>query len=165
MARRSGTWSASELSVVALAPRFILGKQLGRCSTRPMRCSSARRGKRGKTAPVDTQHSFGTRRSLSGRARPPTTVLVDELDAGGLQDSAASLTAGKLGSFRKNIAGGSHRFCFGGFRRRTPGPPPFSSMNSTRRGTKRSLSGLKPKPENNPMQSRRARIGNVFQSR
>jgi hypothetical protein len=25
---------------------------------------------------------------------------------------------------------GSHRFCSGGFRRRTPGPPPFSSMNS-----------------------------------
>ena len=25
---------------------------------------------------------------------------------------------------------GSHRFCFGGLRRRTPGPPPFSSMNS-----------------------------------
>jgi hypothetical protein len=28
------------------------------------------------------------------------------------------------------IVAGSHRFCFGGFRRRTPGPPPFSSMNS-----------------------------------
>jgi hypothetical protein len=36
----------------------------------------------------------------------------------------------KLGSFRKNVAAGSYRFCFAGFRRRTPGPPPFSSMNS-----------------------------------
>jgi hypothetical protein len=25
----------------------------------------------------------------------------------------------------------SHRLCFDGLRRRTPGPPPFSSMNST----------------------------------
>ena len=33
--------------------------------------------------------------------------------------------------FAKNGGAGSHRFCFGGFRRRTPGPPPFSSMNST----------------------------------
>ena len=43
---------------------------------------------------------------------------------------AASLTAENLGSFRKDVAG-SHRFCFAGFRRRTPGPPPFASMNST----------------------------------
>jgi len=33
----------------------------------------------------------------------------------------------RLGSFRKNVTG-SHRFCFSGFRRRTPGPPPLSSM-------------------------------------
>jgi hypothetical protein len=32
--------------------------------------------------------------------------------------------------FAKNIAAGSHRFGFGDFRSRTPGPPPFSSMNS-----------------------------------
>ena len=37
----------------------------------------------------------------------------------------------KLDSFRKNVATCSQRFGFGGFRRRTPGPPPFSSMNST----------------------------------
>jgi len=28
------------------------------------------------------------------------------------------------------MVAGSHRSGFGGFRRRTPGPPPFSSMNS-----------------------------------
>jgi hypothetical protein len=33
--------------------------------------------------------------------------------------------------FAKNIAAGSHRFGFGDFRSRTPGPPPFSSMNPT----------------------------------
>jgi hypothetical protein len=37
----------------------------------------------------------------------------------------------KIGFVSQNFAAGSHRFCFGGFRRRTPGPPPFSSMNST----------------------------------
>ena len=37
----------------------------------------------------------------------------------------------RLGWFRKNVAAGSQRFGFAGFRRRTPGPPPFSSMNST----------------------------------
>jgi hypothetical protein len=36
-----------------------------------------------------------------------------------------------IGSFRKKVAASSHRFCFGSFRSRTPGPPPFSSMNST----------------------------------
>jgi hypothetical protein len=35
----------------------------------------------------------------------------------------------KLGSFREKAAG-PYRFCFGSFRSRTPGPPPFSSMNS-----------------------------------
>jgi hypothetical protein len=35
-----------------------------------------------------------------------------------------------MGSFRENITG-SDCFCFGGLRSRTPGPPPFSSMNST----------------------------------
>jgi predicted phage-related endonuclease len=33
--------------------------------------------------------------------------------------------------FAKKGASRSYRFCFGGLRRRTPGPPPFSSMNST----------------------------------
>jgi hypothetical protein len=40
--------------------------------------------------------------------------------------SARSLAAGRLGSFRKNVSAGSHRLGFGGFRRRTPGPPPFN---------------------------------------
>jgi hypothetical protein len=31
----------------------------------------------------------------------------------------------------KNVATGSYRVCFGGFRRRTPGPPPFSSLTPT----------------------------------
>jgi hypothetical protein len=34
----------------------------------------------------------------------------------------------------------SHLFCFGGFRRRTPGPPPFSSMNSRLANSKMALS-------------------------
>jgi len=37
----------------------------------------------------------------------------------------------EIGSVSRKRPVGSHRFCFGGFRRRTPGPPPFSSMNST----------------------------------
>jgi hypothetical protein len=41
-----------------------------------------------------------------------------------------------MGSFRKNIAAGSHRFGFGDFRSHTPGPPPFSSMNSTSTASK-----------------------------
>ena len=42
--------------------------------------------------------------------------------------------AEKLGSFRKNnVAARSQRFGLAGFRRRTPGPPPFSSMNTPRR--------------------------------
>jgi len=37
----------------------------------------------------------------------------------------------KLGSFRKKRRGPFLRFGLGGLGRRTPGPPPFSSMNST----------------------------------
>jgi len=37
----------------------------------------------------------------------------------------------KIGFVSQTGAASSHRFCFGGFRRRTPGPPPFSSMNPT----------------------------------
>jgi hypothetical protein len=45
------------------------------------------------------------------------------------EDSGAVAAAG-LGSSRKIVAAGSQRFVFAGFRRRTPGPPPLSSMNS-----------------------------------
>jgi hypothetical protein len=37
-----------------------------------------------------------------------------------------------LGSFRKNVEAGFHRFCFGDFRRRTPGRSPFSSKRRLR---------------------------------
>jgi hypothetical protein len=40
--------------------------------------------------------------------------------------ATASVSPGKLGSFRKKPRRRSHRFYLGGFRRRTPGPPPFS---------------------------------------
>jgi len=36
----------------------------------------------------------------------------------------------KIGFVSQNGAADSYRFCFGGFRRHTPGPPPISSMNS-----------------------------------
>jgi hypothetical protein len=49
--------------------------------------------------------------------------------------SAGSLAAKRLGSFCKKVAAGSQRFGFAGFPRRTPGPPPFSSMNWTRRAS------------------------------
>ena len=38
---------------------------------------------------------------------------------------------GEIGFVSQNLAAGPHRLCFVGFRSRTPGPPPFSSMNST----------------------------------
>jgi hypothetical protein len=45
--------------------------------------------------------------------------------------SAASFPTGRIGFVsQKNGTSRSYRFCFGGLRRRTPGPPPFSSMNS-----------------------------------
>ena len=62
--------------------------------------------------------------------RPPPFVVIGEPDAGGAL-SAASFAAESIGFVLQKNAAGSHRFCFGGFRRRTPGPPPFSSMNST----------------------------------
>ena len=37
---------------------------------------------------------------------------------------------GEISSRAQRLTG-AHRFCFGGFRRRTPGPAPFASMNST----------------------------------
>jgi len=44
----------------------------------------------------------------------------------------AFFAAEKIGFVsQKDVAAGSYRFCFGDFLRRTPGPPPFSSMNST----------------------------------
>ena len=49
----------------------------------------------------------------------------------------------KLGSFR--IGAGRHRFCFVGFRRRTPAPPPFWSM-MTARTARRSACTLRPEP-------------------
>ena len=45
--------------------------------------------------------------------------------------SAVSRRRGDWVRFAKRSAASSHRFCFGGFRRRRPGPPPFSSMNSS----------------------------------
>jgi hypothetical protein len=35
-----------------------------------------------------------------------------------------------IGFVSQKGAADSHRFCFGGFRRRTPGMPPFLSMNT-----------------------------------
>jgi hypothetical protein len=79
--------------------------------------------------------SFGPRSRLflSKAARQPPFVFVDKLllEISKVALSAASMAAKKWVRFAKNSAAGSHRFCFGGFRRRTPGPPPFSSMNST----------------------------------
>ena len=49
----------------------------------------------------------------------------------------------KIGFVSQKLAV-SHGFCFGGFRRRTPGPPPFSLMNSTWR-TRRSANSLQPR--------------------
>ena len=43
--------------------------------------------------------------------------------------ATASVSPGKLGSFRKNRGAGSHRFYLGGFRRRTPGPSPFLALH------------------------------------
>jgi hypothetical protein len=45
--------------------------------------------------------------------------------------SAVSIAAETIGFVSQKAAASSHRFCFGSFRIRTPGPPPFSSMNST----------------------------------
>src|SRR5258708_6856378 len=47
---------------------------------------------------------------------------------------------GEIGFVSQNLAAGSHRLCFVGFRSRTPGPPPFSSMNSTPADSKAALS-------------------------
>jgi hypothetical protein len=47
-----------------------------------------------------------------------------------LRSRQALLAALNWVRFAKNDATNSYRFWFGGFRRRTPGPPPFSSMNS-----------------------------------
>jgi hypothetical protein len=48
-----------------------------------------------------------------------------------MPENSSVVAAAGLGSSRKNVAAGSQRFVFAGFRRRTPGPPPLSSMNST----------------------------------
>jgi hypothetical protein len=54
----------------------------------------------------------------------------------------AFFAAEKIGFvWQKDMAAGSYRFCFGAFLRRTPGSPPFSSMNWTRQG------GSKPLPQ------------------
>ena len=47
--------------------------------------------------------------------------------------SAVSLTAETIGFVlqKRSPLASSHRLGFAGFRRRTPGPPPFSSINST----------------------------------
>jgi len=44
--------------------------------------------------------------------------------------SSGLLVKNKIGFVSQNVAAGPHRFCLGDLRRRTPGPPPFSSMNS-----------------------------------
>jgi hypothetical protein len=62
------------------------------------------------------------------------TVPVDELALADLKVSlsAASFATERIGFVsQKNGTSRSYRFCFGALRRRTPGPPPFSSMNST----------------------------------
>jgi len=71
---------------------------------------------------------YGLSKAHSGTA----AVLVDEFDARGgvlalrfLADGS-DLKSSKDWVRFANVAG-SHRFCFGGFRRRTPGPP-FSWM-------------------------------------
>jgi hypothetical protein len=53
------------------------------------------------------------------------TVLVDEHKARGLRGGSkqsSDLGGKRLGSFCKNVAAGPYRFCFSGFRKRTPGP-------------------------------------------
>jgi hypothetical protein len=63
----------------------------------------------------------------------PAAILVAEPDAilalRSLADSS-DLKIKRLDWFGTNIVN-SQRFCFGSFRRRTPGPLPFSSMNTT----------------------------------
>ena len=44
--------------------------------------------------------------------------------------SAVSIAAETIGFVSQKVAASSHRFCFGSFRSRTPGPPPFSSISS-----------------------------------
>ena len=74
----------------------------------------------------------GFRSSNAGSA----TVVVDELDLrpqlpGWLQAPASCRQRNWVRFAKKVAAGRSYRLCFDGFRRRKPGPPPFSSMNST----------------------------------
>jgi hypothetical protein len=42
-----------------------------------------------------------------------------------MPEDSSAVAAACLGSSRKNVAAGSQRFVFAGFRRRTPGPPPL----------------------------------------
>jgi hypothetical protein len=71
---------------------------------------------------------------VSNRARPAPQISQDlwEFRHRFPRANLRFARARKIGFVsQKSIGAGSHRFCFGGFRRRTPGPPPFSSMNST----------------------------------